>query len=114
MRGFSQIPSDQWVPLHLRPVAALAAPFPPWETRLNARFDDYEQDGLGPAKGAGFKTASGLPFHIEYLELAAQQHAICIQVQFGLDYSVALKEILAATGISQSELTWIDPSIRLT
>lgn len=113
MTGFSQIPSNQWVPQDLRPVATLAAPFANWETRLNAVFEDYEQDGLGPAKGAGFKCDSGLLFYIEYLQFANQDYSVSIQLVFKTDYSQALKEVLLATGINASELTWIDPIVRL-
>lgn len=114
MTGFSQIPSNQWVPQDLRPVATMAAPFAPWATRLNAVFEDYEQDGLGPAKGAGFKTDSGLLFYIEYLEFASPNHSVCIYLVFKTDYSAALKEVMQATGITGAELTWIDyPRVQL-
>ncbi len=114
MTGFSQIPSNQWVPQDLRPVATMAAPFGPWETRLKATFEDYEQDGLGPAKGAGFKTDSGLLFYIEYLEFASQDHSVFIHLVFKADYSAALKEVMQATGITAAELTWIDhPRVQL-
>ncbi len=118
MRSFTKITEQDWIRGDYRPMATLAVTWQKLSRRLAVKYDTYDTDGLGLAYGAFFKTNSGLQFMIEHLVQApGLEYHVNI---YGLNHVSAgsegfdtdhLEQILEATGIKFSELTWTHDSI---
>ncbi len=106
MTKFSQEKIDKWAPGHFLPIATISPmPWQELERLLAAKFDEYDSDGLGLARGALFRTERGVQFIVEHL-LQGPEYATVIQAKCGTEASENLEQILEATGISASQLSW--------
>ena len=115
MPAFKQISKEEWVSGFYHEMAMIDASWNALESRLGAKFEEYDQDGLGVARGAMFITKSGKQFIIEHLLQAPTSgpHTSIHGLNVVPDASKCafdtndLEEILEATGFASSELTWL-------
>lgn len=114
--GFKQVSEAEWVKMNYGAYAMLDATWEQLEKRFNIKFEEYEEDGLGTARGAFLRTNGGVQFVFRHL-LQAPTPGPHMTIEGKLHPNDGckardLRDILAATGIDAKELTWIQDGIK--
>lgn len=73
----------------------------------------YEDDGLGPARIALFRTGEGVWFSLQHHEMSPRRDLTTLFVE-PTDIAGHVDSALVALGYSSADLAWLPPSVSLT
>ena len=75
-------------------------------------WDCYDDDGLGPAKIALFRTDDGTLFSLQHHDLSPRRDFMIVYVRPD-DIATHVDSALIALGLTSSDLCWIPPTVSL-
>ena len=109
-----QVRKEEWQPGRYIEIAMLSRSVEELIQQPGITFEEFIEDGLGRAKAAGFLTQGGRQFSIiEYLAAPTIPTTYIMSLNHAATVTDDLKDILAALGLSLSELAWVHANVNV-
>jgi hypothetical protein len=99
-----QVPPERWVKGDYRWIGNLRYSADEMARRLNARFMEDIEDGLGPFRAAGFQAPNGRRFHLTQYLLAPGGPALIIECLHDEHFSTDLDDVLESLDMDLSDI----------
>lgn len=109
-----QVPAEKWLRRDYVPVLSFRKGIAAFAPDGPFHWEEYIEDGLGPARAVGLETPAGEQFLLEDLLWMPEPYGVSIHLVQPLEEAgEILNDALSALGLTSASLVWLSPRTSL-